>query len=92
MAASMYLGLRLQVCGTTGLQSPPGRLCSLPFQIRECGGSCVLCVGLEIAERRIEKDPGLFGPCYEMLCDCCSMWWRGVGFVAQVWVLVRGGV
>ena len=52
----------------------------------------MLCVGLEIAARRIEKDLGLSGPCYRMLCDCCSMWWRGVGFVSQVWVLVRGGV
>ena len=52
----------------------------------------MLCVGLEIAARRIEKDLGLSWPCYRMLCDCCSMWWRGVGFVSQVLVLVRGGV
>jgi hypothetical protein len=85
------LGLRFRVWGTAGLRSPPGEVLLTPFQIRKCGGSRVLCVGLRIAARRIEKDPGLSGPCYRLLCDYCSMWVRWVGFVAQVWVLVRGG-
>jgi hypothetical protein len=49
--------------------------------------SCVVCcVG-----NSGEKDPGLYGPCYRMLCDCRNMWWCGVGFVAQMQGLVRGG-
>ena len=39
---------------------------------------CVVCwVG-----NSSEKDLGLSGPCYRTLCDCCSLRWRGVGFVA----------
>jgi hypothetical protein len=42
---------------------------------------CVMCVVCWVGNSG-EKDPGLSGSCYRMLCDCCSIWWRGVGFVA----------
>jgi hypothetical protein len=52
---------------------------------------CVMCVVCWVGNSG-EKDPGLYGPCYRMLCDCCSMGWRGVGMVAHMKVLVREGV
>jgi len=57
VGASAHLGLRFRVRGTAGLRSAPGRFCALPFQLRKwVRGSGVLCVGLEIAARRI-RDP-----------------------------------
>ena len=53
-----------------------------------CMGMWVVCLVVQRISCWVgnsgEKDPGLYGPCYRMLCDCCNMWWCGVGMVAQV--------
>jgi hypothetical protein len=98
VAASTYLGLRYSwasIATGGGSAHSPSKSVSAGEVV------CVVSVECWVGNSG-EKDPGLCGPCYRTLCDCCSLWWRGVGFVGlgdgrglagrHLWISVIGAM